>query len=115
VGKTGPLGTPAEFTFTLGGFHSQVVLENWLAGLEVMHSPVTVGGDVCPPGVVSKLSLSGTGAARFSPNWLMEVGGSDIANISGLGAVISTASFSLRLLFPTDPTISAHPRRSGPC
>ena len=30
VGKTGPLGTPGEFTFTLGGFHASVVLERWL-------------------------------------------------------------------------------------
>jgi hypothetical protein len=108
VGKTGPLGTPAELTFTLGGFHSQVVLEYWLAGLELMHSQVTVSSDVCPLGASSKLNLSGTGAARFSPNWLMEIGGPNIANISGLGSAINTASFGLRLLFPTDPTISAH-------
>jgi hypothetical protein len=110
IGKTGPLGTPAEITFTLGGFHSQVVIEYWLAGLELMHSPVTVSGEVCPLGVTSKLSLAGTGAARFSPNWLMEIGSPGIANISGLGPVLSTASFALRLLFPTDPTISAHPK-----
>src|SRR5216683_3300443 len=30
VGKTGPLGTSGDFTFTLGGFHATVVLESWL-------------------------------------------------------------------------------------
>src|SRR4029077_4055751 len=53
VGKTSPLGTPADIKFTLGGFHAQVVFENWLAGLQAMHSQVTVGGDVCPLGVTS--------------------------------------------------------------
>jgi len=110
VGKTTPLGTPATLTFTFGGFHSQVVFENWLAGLELMKSQVTVSGDVCPLGEGSKLSLSGTGAARFSPNWLMEIGAPGIASISGLGSAITTSIFSLKLLFPTDPTISAHPK-----
>jgi hypothetical protein len=110
VGKTTPLGTPATLTFTFGGFHSQVALENWLAGLELMRSPVTVSGDVCPLGLSSKLSLSGTGSARFSPNWLMEIGGPGIADVSGLGPAINSSSFDLKLLFPTDPTISAHPK-----
>jgi hypothetical protein len=110
VEKTTAAGTPATLSFTLGGFKAQVVLEYWLAGQELMHSQVTVSGDVCPLGVSSKLSFAGTGTARFSPNWLMQIGGPNIASISGLGPVINTSSFSLRLLFPTDPTISAHPK-----
>src|SRR6266446_1107478 len=55
VGRTGPFGTPANITFTLGGFHAQVILENWLAGLQPMHSPVAESGDVCPLGATSKL------------------------------------------------------------
>ena len=78
------------------GFHAQVVFENWLAGLQVMQSQVTVSGDVCPLGVTSKLSLSGTGAARFSPVRLMEIGGPGIATISGLGPALPTATFSLK-------------------
>ena len=110
IEKTGPFGTPASLTFTFGGFHAQVVLENWLAGVQPMHSSVTVTGDVCPLGATSKLALSGTGHARFSPNWLMEIGGQDIATISGLGPAISTDTFTIRLLFPTDPSLSAHPK-----
>lgn len=68
VGRTGPFGTPADITFTFGGFHAQVVLENWLAGTQSMHSPVTVSGDVCPLGATSKLAVSGGAQARFSPN-----------------------------------------------
>ena len=110
VGQTTATGTPATFTFTFGGFHSQVILENWLAGLEVMRSQVTVSGDVCPLGVASKLSLSGTGPARFAPNWLMEIGGAGIADISGLGPDMKSSTFGLRLLSPSDPSISAHPK-----
>ncbi len=110
VGKTTTAGTPATLTFTFGGFHSQAILEYWLAGLELMASQVTVAGDVCPLGATSKLSLSGTGPARFSPNWQMQMGGASIADISGLGPDITSSSFGLRLLFPTDPTISAHPK-----
>jgi hypothetical protein len=110
VGATAPFGTPGDIAFTLGGFHAQVVLEYWLAGIQSMHSPVTVSGNVCPLGETSKLALSGSGQARFSPNWLMEIGSPEIATLSGLGPIIQSDSFTLKLLFPTDPTISIHPK-----
>ena len=43
VQPTGPFGTPAEITFTLGGFRAQVILESWLAGSQVMQSTITLG------------------------------------------------------------------------
>jgi len=110
VGRTAPFGTPAEINFTLGAFHAQVILEHWLAGVQAMDSPVTVSGDVCPVGATSKLALSGGSQARFSPNWLMVIGGPTIATISGLGPAISSDSFALKLLFPNDPSISTHPK-----
>jgi hypothetical protein len=110
VDQTGPLGTPADITFTLGGFHAEVLLEDWLAGTQVMRAPVSFGSDVCPLGVTSKLAVSGSGQAQFLPNWLMAIGGPSIAAISGLGSGIATDSFTLRLLFPGDPTISLHPK-----
>jgi hypothetical protein len=110
VGRTGPFGTPADISFTLGGFHAQVILESWLAGVQAMDSPVTVNGDICPLGAASKLAFSGSGHARFSPNWLMAIGGSAIATISGLGPAITSDGLALKLLFPTDPSISAHPK-----
>ena len=67
IGKTGPLGTPGDFTFTLGGFKGQVVLENWLAGLAFLQSPVTLSGDICPLGAASKLAFAANGEARFAP------------------------------------------------
>lgn len=111
VGKPGPLGTPGTFTFTFGGFHAQVFIERWLAGVEPMQSTVTVSGEVCPLGATSHLQLSGTAVARFRPNWSMSLSGPAIAAISGLsaGPDLTTASFRIKLLSPTDPTISAHP------
>ena len=109
IGKTGPNGTSADFTFTFGGFHGQVVLENWLAGSAVLQSPVTLNGDICPLGASSKLGFTANGEARFAPDWRMQVGGKDIATISGLGPLLPTSELTLQLLAPTDPSISQHP------
>jgi hypothetical protein len=108
--NTGPLGTSADITFTLGGFHAQVILETWLAGQQIMQSQVQVSGDVCPLGVGSKLALSGAGRARFATNWLMEIGGPGVATISGFGAAMVSDSIALKLLLPGDPSISTHPK-----
>jgi hypothetical protein len=109
IGQTGPHGTLADFTFTFGGFHAQAILENWLAGLAVLQSAVTLNGDVCPLGASSKLAFTASGEARFAPDWLMEIGGPDIATISGLGPPIPSSQLTLQLLAPTDPSISQHP------
>ena len=110
VGKTGPLGTRGDFKFTLGGFSAHVVLERWLSGSAFLQSPVTLSGDICPLGVVSKLAFSANGEARFSPNWLMQIGGPGVATISGLGPPMPSDSLSLKVLSPTDPSISTHPK-----
>jgi hypothetical protein len=109
IGKTGPLGTSADFTFTFGGFHGQVVLEDWLAGSAALQSPVTLNGDICPLGAKSKLGFTASGEARFAPDWRMQVDGKDIATVSGLGPPLSTGQLTLQLLAPTDPSISQHP------
>jgi hypothetical protein len=110
IGKTGLLGTPADFTFTLGGFNGRVVLETWLAGLAFLQSPVTLTGDICPLGAASKLAFAANGEARFVPNWLMQIGGTGVAVISGLGSGITADRIDLKLLGPADPTISQHPK-----
>jgi hypothetical protein len=109
IGKTGPNGTSADFTFTFGGFHGQVVLENWLAGSAALQSPVTLNGDICPLGASSKLGFTASGEARFAPDWRMQVDGTDIATVSGLGPPLSTGQLTFQLLAPTDPSISQHP------
>jgi hypothetical protein len=100
LAQTGPLGTPAKLTFTLGGFDAQVVIEYWLAGHQVMQSSVTLSGDVCPLGAASKLAVSGPAHARFLPNWLMQFGGTSLATISGLGPAITSDGLTLKLLLP---------------
>lgn len=110
VGKTGPLGTRGEFTFTLGHFHGQVVLERWLSGTAFLQSAVALSGDICPLGAGSKLAFSDNGEARFSPNWMMEIGGTGVAGITGLGPALPTDNLTLKLLAPGDPTISSHPK-----
>jgi hypothetical protein len=110
IGRHGALGTPGEIKFTLGSFHAQVILENWLAGNQPMQSSVTLAGDVCPLGAASKLAVSGLAHAQFLPNWVMVIGGPAIAAISGLGSAISSDSFIVKLLMPTDPSISTHPK-----
>jgi hypothetical protein len=109
IGKTGPLGTSADFTFTFGGFHGQVILENWLAGSAVLQSPVTLNGEICALGASSNLAFTASGEARFAPDWQMEIAGTDIATISGLGSPIPSNQLTLQLLAPTDPSISQHP------
>ena len=39
----------------------------------------------------------------------MQVGGKDIATVSGLGPLLPTSELTLQLLAPTDPSISQHP------
>ena len=110
AGPLGPFGTPGDFTFTLGGFHGQVILERWLAGTQVLQSSVAMTGQICPLGVASNLAFSANGEGRFWPNWLMEVGGSGVATVSGLGSSIVSNSVNIKVLGPTDPTISIHPK-----
>jgi len=110
VKPTGIFGTPASFTFTLGGLQGQVVLERWLAGQQVLQSPVTLGQDVCPLGENSKLSVSGSAEARFFPTWLFQMFGTNLAEISGLGDPLDSDRFFLKLLFPGDPSISSQPK-----
>ena len=110
VRQTGPLGTPGDFAFTFGGFHGQVILEQWLAGNQVMQATITLHDDVCPLGTASKLAASGSAHARFLPSWLMAIDGSSIAGISGLGPAISSDSLVIQLLSPTDPSINNHPK-----
>jgi hypothetical protein len=107
---TGIFGTPASFSFTLGGFQGQVVLERWLAGQQVLQSPVTLGQDVCPLGENSKLSVSGSAEARFFPTWQFQMFGTKLAEISGLRDPLDSERFFLKLLFPGDPSISRQPK-----
>ena len=109
IGKTGPLGTSADFTFTFGGFHGQVILEHWLAGSAVLQSAVTLNGEICALGASSELAFTASGEARFAPDWLMEIVGTDLATISGLGSPIPSSQLTVQLLAPTDPSISQHP------
>ncbi|HKE34475.1 MAG TPA: hypothetical protein VKB66_04705 [Candidatus Acidoferrum sp.] len=105
-------GTPMELKFVLGGFDAHTSLERWLAGQALAQSAVAFGTDVCPLGATSKLALAGQAEARFFPNWQFQIAGTGptLATISGLGPDILSHTFSLRLLFPGDPSLSAHPK-----
>jgi hypothetical protein len=105
-------GTPMELKFVLGGFDAHTNLERWLAGRALAESAVAFNTDVCPLGATSKLALAGQAEARYHPSWLFQItgSGSDLSMISGLGPDISSLAFSLRLLLPGDPSLSAHPK-----
>jgi hypothetical protein len=106
------LGTPMELKFVMGGFDANTNLERWLAGQALAESAVSFNTDVCPLGTGSKLALAGPGNARYFPNWLFQLAGpgSALGTISGLGPDLLSETFSLRLLFPGDPSLSAHPK-----
>ncbi len=106
----GILGTPMDITFTLGGFHGQAVFERWLAGQQLLQSLVMLGSDVCALGTASKLAISGNDEARFFPNWLFAMGGIKMASVSGLGPDMPSDLLNLKLLSPSDPSLSAHPK-----
>ncbi len=110
LAKTVPLGTPADFKFTLGNFHGKTLLERWLSGIALLTSPVALSGDICPLGSSSKIAFSANGEGRFFPNWIMEIGGSGVATISGLGTAIPSDNLTLKVLAPGDPSISTHPK-----
>jgi hypothetical protein len=105
-------GTPMELKFVLGGFDTHTNLERWLAGQTLAESAVMFNTDVCPLGAASKLALANQAEARYFPDWLFQITGSNsnLATISGLGSDIPSRTFSLRLLFPGDPSLSAHPK-----
>ena len=110
IGKKGPLGTPGDITFTFGGFHAQVILEEWLSGQRAMQSQVTLGQDICPLGVGSKMAVTGQARARFFPDWRMELGGSSIQSITGLGPALTSNDLTMRLMQPTEASFSVHPK-----
>ena len=106
----GFLGTPMQISFALGGFQAQGIIERWLAGQQALQSPVTLNAGVCPLGSAGKLSLAGQGEARFFPNWLFQMAGQKLATIAGLGPDMASDRFALKLLFPGEPSLSAHPK-----
>src|SRR5579859_1067661 len=106
----GFLGTPMQITFVLGGFQAQGIIERWLAGQQVLQSPVTLSGSVCPLGAASKLSVAGEGEARFFPNWLFQMAGQKLATMAGLGPDMASDRLALKVLFPGEPSLSAHPK-----
>lgn len=110
LGATGPAGTPADFTFSLGGFAGHVILEDWLAGRAALRSAVSLSGDICPLGASSNVAFTGSGQAAFTPDWRMQIDGPDIATINGLGAPIRADRLTLQLLAATDPSLSRKPR-----
>jgi len=108
---TGPFGTPAAFSFMLGGFMGEVTLERWLAGQQVLQSTVQVGQDVCALGATSKLAVNGSAEGRFFPTWQFQMFGTKLAEINGLAAdSIDSDRFFLKLLTPSDPSISSQPK-----
>jgi hypothetical protein len=106
------LGTPMELRFVLGGFDARTVLERWLSGQALAESAVNLATDVCPLGTASKLAFSGQAEARFFPNWLFQIAGSTptFATISGLGPDLESRTCTIRVLSPSDPSLSAHPK-----
>ena len=112
LGPRTVFGTPMELRFVLGGFDAHTNLEFWLAGEAVAGSTVAFNMDVCPLGATSKLALTGQAEARYFPNWLFQItgSGSNLSTISGLGPDIASRTFSLHLLLPADPSLSAHPK-----
>ena len=106
----GFLGTPIDIVFALGGFHGQAIFERWLAGQQLLQSSVILDSDVCPLGATAKLAVAGDDEARFFPDWLFTMGGSKLATLSGLGPDIQSDQFSLKLLFPGDPSLSSQPK-----
>jgi hypothetical protein len=104
-------GTPMELKFVLGGFDAHTNLERWLAGRSLAESAVSFGADVCPLGATSKLALAAQAEARFFPNWLFQIaGGATLSSISGIGPDVQSHSFTIRLLLPAEPSLSAHPK-----
>ena len=106
----GFLGTPIQITFALGGFQAQGIIERWLSGQQVLQSPVTLNAAVCPLGSAGNLSAAGRGEARFFPNWLFQMAGQKLTTIAGLGPDMASDQLTLKLLFPGEPSLSAHPK-----
>ena len=70
-------GTPMELKFVLGGFDAHTNLERWLVGQALVESAVAFNTDVSALGATSKLALAGQAEARYFPNWLFQITGSD--------------------------------------
>ena len=111
LSATGIFGTPMDLTFALGGFHANVVAERWLAGTQVMQSPVTLNNSVCPLGASATLALAGGAEAQFFPSWITaSASGAPLATVSGLGPDMTSQTFVLKLMSPGEPSLSAHPK-----
>ena len=106
----GFLGTPFDLSFTLGGFKAQGIMETWLAGHLPLQSAMKLSAAICPLGAAGKLSADGDAEARFFPTWLFQIAGTNLATITGLAPDAVSDSLALKLLFPGEPSLSAHPK-----
>ena len=100
-----------DLTFTLGAFHATVIAERWLAGTQVMQSPVTLNNPACALGASSSLALAGGADARFFPNWTTAMASNaPLAAVTGLGPDMTSQTYVLKLMSPGEPSLSAHPK-----
>jgi hypothetical protein len=110
VGPRGAFGTPMRLSFTLGGFGAEVILERWLVGLDAARSAITVDSEVCPLGAASRVWLAGNAEAWFTPNWLFQLIGTQLATVSGLGPGLISDRLWVKLLFPANPSLAGQPK-----
>jgi hypothetical protein len=110
LGQKSAFGTPMDLRFKLGGFHAQTIFERWLAHQALAQSAVALKGDICPLGAASKLAAAGAASARFFPNWLFQISGSNLATVTGLAPDMRSDTVTLKLLFPGDPSLSSQPK-----
>ena len=110
VHQPGNFGTLVELAFALGNFQGKVVAERWLAGLDPMKSVMTLDTPTCDLGASGHLSIRGHAQGTFFPDWRFEISAADLATIDGLAPLLTSDSFSLKLLKPGDPSLSSHPK-----
>ncbi|MCX7599601.1 MAG: hypothetical protein N2512_12160, partial [Armatimonadetes bacterium] len=102
-------GWAMRLQMAAGRFRGEVPLESWLAGLKPCRGRVRLKGEGGHLGDKRQLVLSGEAEAEFYPDWRLEIKGSRVAQLTGLGAPLASDEVTVCLLERGSPSLLKDP------
>jgi len=112
--KPALVGWRMNLNLALGGFRCEVPFERWLVGMEKALASVKLNAIACSLNDSTKISLSGSASAEFSPDWVLRFNGSKVTKLSIPNGEILSDSITVSLLGSKEPSLMSPPpaRRS---
>jgi hypothetical protein len=103
--REGLAGWRMDLRMSLGGFHTAVPFERWLAGSTSAGGTARLAATRLALGDGVSLAFGGKTEAGYTPDWRLNLRGQSVATLSGLGSSLIADQLTLALLTPEDPQL----------